>query len=198
MQKGECVFGTFRVPVLWENKILWSIFATFWFTKPAHPAKGIVLLLASKNKHTTQTQPANQHKTHKNQDLSVKDRSEIPSINLVGPHFAMQRLPCFIFLHYWAASAPLDSGGGLTCTGMITWWKATWGVWSARYVCIWSWFVPWMGAEFIQPASDQTALRHYWNIKHRTGLGNPKSTGLAWSNPSVPVTLQSCLPVDLS
>lgn len=78
---------------------------------------------------------------------------------------------------------------------MITWWKATWGVWSARYVCVWSWRVPWMGAEFIQPASDQTALRRYWNIKHRTGLGNPKSTGLAWSNPSVPVTLQSCLPV---
>lgn len=55
-----------------------------------------------------------------------------------------------------------------------------------------------MGAEFIQSASDQMALRHYENIKHRTGLGNPKSTGSAWSNLSVPVTLQSCLPADLS
>lgn len=29
VQKGECVFGTFRVPVLGENKILWSIFVMF-------------------------------------------------------------------------------------------------------------------------------------------------------------------------
>lgn len=56
--------------------------------------------------------------------------------------------------------------------------------------------MPGLGAEFIQSASAQEALGLYWNIKHRTGLRHPESTG--WHDQTCLAPLHFSLTANLS